>query len=598
MTIPLSHLFGLPSIEMPSLSPKGHTVAALRRGADGVAVVRRDLASGSETVVAQFPRRPLEIRMADEHTLLVIADAEGSERPELLVYETHGEPQTVKGLPPGYLTMPESPLRGDRLIVYAATDDGLGLNCLAVQRDGWIVTETLGANDGSVLEWLTDPSGHLVARIRRLTDGSGIVELRDRADWQAARPLDRACVGASRLIAVIGPNLYLTEYRGDTLALCRNDTVIVQNGRYDIGRVFRDPVSGQPELAEVVGTDRELHPLTDRASSLISALPEGSQVLSISAGVTCALVRIESPAAPPVLAVVMCDGRRIELGCEFSDLSGAALAPRLPFAFEARDGLRIEGYLTLPLPEHSRPRPSAVVMAHGGPWARKDPGFDPEAQWLANRGYAVAQINFRGSAGYGLEFLRRGFRDWGGAMQDDVDDAAHWLIAQGHADPQEVALLGGSYGGYVAAFAAVRGGFPYRCTLAFSPPVDLPALVASTPAHWGAYGDLVRERVGHPEHDAIALRERSPLYRVSGLPIPMLIAHGANDPYVPKGPTDEFVAKLRNAGGHCVYLEYGSEGHDLLGPDEEMAFYVAAEKFLAEPQQHNDPSSSQPTATT
>jgi len=583
MTIPLSHLFGLPSIEMPSLAPNGLAVAALRRGPDGVADVRRDLASGSETVVAQFPRRPLEIRMADERTVLVIADAEGSERPELLVYEAGCEPQSVKGLPPGYLTLPESPMRGDRLIVYAAGDDGLGLNCLAVQRDGWSVTATLGVNDGSILEWLTDPSGRLAARIRRLEDGSGVVELRDRAGWKVGRRLDPACVGTSHLVAVTGSDLYLTVYRGDTLALCRNDTVLVQNGRYDIGRVFRDPVSGRPELAEVVGVDRELYPLTDKASELVARLPAGAQILSISAGVTCALVRVESPAAPPSLAIVTAHGRRVELGCEFEDLSGAALAPRLPFAFEARDGLRIEGYLTLPRPERSLPRPSAVVMAHGGPWARKDPGFDPEAQWLANRGYAVAQINFRGSAGYGLEFLRRGFRDWGGAMQDDVDDAARWLVEQGHADPGRVALLGGSYGGYVAAFAAVRGGFAYRCALAFSPPVDLPALVASTPAHWGAYGDLVRERVGHPERDAVALRERSPLYRVDGALIPMLIAHGTNDPYVPKGPTDDFVRRLREAGGHCVYLEYGSEGHDLLGLDEEMAFYAAAEEFLAEP---------------
>jgi dipeptidyl aminopeptidase/acylaminoacyl peptidase len=594
MMIPLSHLFGLPSIEAPSLSPNGQTIAALRRGADGVAVVRRDLVSGSETVVAQFPRRPLEIRMADEHTVLVLADAEGSERPELLVYQAQGQPQTVKGLPPGYLTLPENPMRGDRLIVYAATDSGLGLNCLAVQRDGWLVSDTLGANDGSILQWLTDPSGHLVARIRRLADGSGVVEVRDSGGWAVARRLDRTCLGASRLVAVKGSHLYLTEYRGDTLALCRGDTVLVQNGRYDIGRVLTDPVSGQPELAEVIGTGRELHPLTDKASQLVAALPEGAQVLSISAGLTCALVRVESPAAPPELAVVTADARRVDLGCEFEELSGAALAPRLPFAFEARDGLRIEGYLTLPRPEQALPRPSAVVMAHGGPWSRKDPGFDPEAQWLANRGYAVAQINFRGSAGYGLEFLQRGFRDWGGAMQDDVDDAARWLIEQGHADPREVALLGGSYGGYVAAFAAVRGGFAYRCTLAFSPPVDLPALVASIPAHWGAYGDLVRERVGDPDRDAAALRERSPLYRIGGVPIPMLIAHGANDPYVPKAPTDEFVQKLRDAGGHCVYLQYGSEGHDLLGLDEEMAFYAAADKFLAAPHQHGGTSAAPP----
>ncbi len=251
-----------------------------------------------------------------------------------------------------------------------------------------------------------------------------------------------------------------------------------------------------------------------------------------------------------------------------------------PFSYTARDGLEIQGYVTFPAGADG-PLP-AVLNVHGGPWARDSWGFDPEAQWLANRGYVCIQVNFRGSTGYGKEFLNAADKQWGAAMQDDLTDAVGHAVEQGWADPGRVAIYGGSYGGYAALAGATFTPDLYRCAIDIVGPSNLRTLIETIPPYWQPLIDQFTRRVGDPEADADLLWERSPLSRVDAIRIPILIAQGANDPRVKQAESEQIVAAMTERGIPHTYLLFENEGHGLSHPENRMRFYAAAERFLAE----------------
>jgi dipeptidyl aminopeptidase/acylaminoacyl peptidase len=252
-----------------------------------------------------------------------------------------------------------------------------------------------------------------------------------------------------------------------------------------------------------------------------------------------------------------------------------------PFSFTARDGLTIRGYVTFPPGAERRDLP-AVVNVHGGPWARDVWGFNPEAQWLANRGYLCIQVNYRGSTGYGKRFLNAGNREWGGKMHDDLVDAVRWNIARGHADPGRIAIYGGSYGGYAALVGAAFTPDLFCCAVDIVGPSSLKTLIESIPPYWTPLVAQFHSRVGNPETEADFLWSRSPLSRVGDIKIPLLIAQGANDPRVKLAESEQIVAALREKGIPHEYLLFDDEGHGFAKPQNRLRFYAAAERFLAE----------------
>jgi dipeptidyl aminopeptidase/acylaminoacyl peptidase len=262
-------------------------------------------------------------------------------------------------------------------------------------------------------------------------------------------------------------------------------------------------------------------------------------------------------------------------------LSEYTLAPMEPFSFTARDGLTIRGYVTFPPGAERRDLP-AVVNVHGGPWARDVWGFNPEAQWLANRGYLCIQVNYRGSTGYGRRFLNAGNREWGGKMHDDLVDAVRWNIARGHADPGRIAIYGGSYGGYAALVGAAFTPDLFCCAVDIVGPSSLKTLIESIPPYWTPLVAQFHSRVGNPETEADFLWSRSPLSRVGDIKIPLLIAQGANDPRVKLAESEQIVAALREKGIPHEYLLFDDEGHGFAKPENRLRFYAAAERFLAE----------------
>ena len=262
-------------------------------------------------------------------------------------------------------------------------------------------------------------------------------------------------------------------------------------------------------------------------------------------------------------------------------LSRYELAAMEPFSFTARDGLVVHGYLTFPAGEERSALP-AVVNVHGGPWFRDTWGFDPEAQWLANRGYLCVQVNYRGSTGYGKAFVSAGDGEWGRRMHDDLIDAVRWVISEGYADADRIGIFGGSYGGYAALVGAAFTPDVFRCAVDIVGPSNLKTLIESIPPYWAPLVAQFHTRIGDPATDADLLWERSPLSRVDDIRIPLLIVQGANDPRVKQAESEQIVAALREKAIPHEYMLFEDEGHGFAKPENRLRFYAAAERFLAE----------------
>lgn len=256
------------------------------------------------------------------------------------------------------------------------------------------------------------------------------------------------------------------------------------------------------------------------------------------------------------------------------------LAQTRPFQFTARDGLPLEGYLTLPTGLDPRGLP-AVLLVHGGPWARTIWGYDPEVQWLANRGYAVLQVNFRGSTGYGKPHLQAGDREWGGTMLLDLIDTKRWAAQQGLIDPSRTALMGTGFGGYatLAALALHPGEFAAGVSLSGAP--SLITLIAALPPGSSPLRSLLQQRLGDPEKDRPRLLAHSPITHVRQLRDPLLVVATGNDPQAPITELDAFVAALRRDNRTVEYLLFPQESGLLRLPLHRRRFHAAAEAFLA-----------------
>lgn len=258
------------------------------------------------------------------------------------------------------------------------------------------------------------------------------------------------------------------------------------------------------------------------------------------------------------------------------------LANMKPLVYKARDGLTIHAYLTVPKGVKPKKIP-VIVMPHGGPWHRDQWGYDPEAQFFANRGYAVFQPNFRASTGYGKAFFNAGRKQWGDAMQNDLTDGVAYLVSKGIADPEQVVIYGGSYGGYATLAGLAFTPEIYAAGISYVGPSSLITLLNSIPPYWEVIRNLFNEHVGDPNkpEDAERLIRQSPLYSAEKIVAPLLVVQGANDPRVKKAESDQIVAKLRDLGRSVEYIVAPDEGHGFRGAENRVAFYAAAERFLA-----------------
>ena len=428
------------------------------------------------------------------------------------------------------------------------------------------------------------------------SDGSLVIKVRDDADgdWRLLQtlPAEDAMTSGPMAISADGSSMLAMSSAGvDTGRLVRVDLasgaeeVLAEDPDADVSGVRVNPDTREPQIVTWVKDRTEyrvLDPALEADLAAIRALHPGDpEIVAQDHSDMVWLVAFTNDAGP--VPFFLYDRRRREGHFLFDhqpELSRYELAPMEPFSYQARDGLTIHGYATFP-PGAGRSGLPMVLNVHGGPWARDTWGFDSEAQWLANRGYLSVQVNFRGSTGYGKAFVNAGDREWGAAMQNDLTDAVAYAIAQGWADPERVAIFGGSYGGYAALAGVTFTPDLYRCAVDIVGPSNLKTLIETIPPYWQPQIALFHRRVGNPETDAEFLWSRSPLSRAASIKTPLLIAQGANDPRVKQAESEQIVAAMRDAGIDYEYILFPDEGHGFAKPENRLRFYAAAERFLA-----------------
>jgi dipeptidyl aminopeptidase/acylaminoacyl peptidase len=399
-----------------------------------------------------------------------------------------------------------------------------------------------------------------------------------------------------------GATLYWIDSRGrNTAALFAQDTamgerrLIAEDGRADIVSTLRHPVTGVVEAYAVNYLTRSwiaIDPAIADALAWLSERLEGEFSVQSRTDDDSVWIIANDPLTKPVRTFIFdrVTQTLIPFYVSRPELEGAPLQPMHPLEIASRDGLTLPCYLTLPpgSDPNGDGKPAApvpmVLLVHGGPWARDTYGFNGVHQLLANRGYGVLSVNFRGSTGFGKAFLNAANKQWGLTMHDDLIDAVDWAVANGIAAREKVAIMGGSYGGYATLAGLTFTPDVFACGVDIVGPSNLETLLETIPPYWAPLVKTFHERMGDPrtEEGRALLRAASPLYKADKIIKPLLIAQGANDPRVKQSESDQIVGAMKAAGIPVTYVLYPDEGHGFARPENNIAFYAIAENFLAE----------------
>ncbi|HXQ46835.1 MAG TPA: S9 family peptidase [Caulobacteraceae bacterium] len=398
-----------------------------------------------------------------------------------------------------------------------------------------------------------------------------------------------------------GRTLYWIDSRDrNTASLVAEDvktgarTVLAEDARVDIETVLFNPVTGVAEAyaANYLRTDWiALDPAIKGDLDFLAGAIEGDITIQSRTDADDLWVLGVDPVVSPPAAYLYDRTRRqvTQLYVTRPELAGAPLQPMRPLEITSRDGLVQPSYLTLPAASapdaEGRPTKSVpmVLFPHGGPWARDVYGYNPFHQYLANRGYAVLSPNFRGSTGFGKAHLAAGYLEWGATMHDDLLDAVQWAVDQGITTKDQVAIMGGSYGGYCVLAGLAFTPETFACGVDIVGPSNLNTLLTSIPDYWEPMRVQLYKRVGDPrtEEGAALLKERSPLTRAEDIKRPLLIGQGANDPRVKQAESDQIVQAMESRQIPVTYVLFPDEGHGFARPENNIAFLAVAEHFLS-----------------
>lgn len=444
-------------------------------------------------------------------------------------------------------------------------------------------------------QWAVNAAGHCVARsewnpklstYRVLANRSaGWKEIYSRKDGSTLSLEGVTDDGLT--VAAIGPNesgkrvLYGIALDGS------GTKVLYEDAQYDVVDVDHDRFTGAPIGVRLGGPDQGFHWFDDsarrRADSVARAFKGlNVQVYGRSQDGKRLLAKVDSASRPAIYYLVDFNKKTADIvGDEYPGLADVALGDKRAISYRARDGTNIPAYLTLPPGSTGKNLP-LVVLPHGGPHQHDDLGFDWWAQFLATRGYAVLQPQFRGSTGYGDAFLSAGYRQWGGLMQDDVTDGVKAMVEQGVADAKRICIAGASYGGYAALAGAAFTPELYRCAVSVSGVADLPAMLATDKEAWGAedpdYLDEVRT-VGNPLDPD--LDKRSPVRAADKIRIPVLLIHGQDDTVVRISQSEAMARALEHAGRPYSFVKLAGEDHWMSRTETRLQIMKEIEKFLA-----------------
>ncbi len=454
--------------------------------------------------------------------------------------------------------------------------------------------EMIAENPGNISGWMTDHNGKL--RVAVTSDGVNTSLLYRDSESDNFEPIlttDFKVSVSPLFFTFDNKNLYVASNRGRDKAaifefnidkakegelIFEHDQVDVSGLMYSKKRKVLTGVSYTVKKSDMVFFDDWRDDIQQKLESQLPGYEVG--ITSFSKDETKAIVVTYSDRSRGTYYYYDVEKNKLtDLGKVSPWLKEDHMAEMKPIEYKSRDGLTIHGYLTFPKGSDGKNLP-VVVNPHGGPWARDSWGYRSEIQFLANRGFAVFQMNFRGSTGYGREFWEISFKEWGKSMQDDITDGVNWLIDEGIADPDRIAIYGASYGGYATLAGLTFTPDLYACGVDYVGVSSLFTFMESIPPYWELYRNMLYEMVGHPEKDKDLLASSSPLLHIDKITVPLFIAQGANDPRVKKTESDQIVEALKSVGIEVPYMVKDNEGHGFYNQENQFDFYREMEKFL------------------
>lgn len=595
--IPREILFGNPERTRPQLSPDGKYLAYIAPDEKNVLQVwLRTVGQQDDRSLTADKKRGIRAYFwtYDAEQLIYLQDTDGDENWHL--YSVNIKSDIVRDLTPfqGITAQPIDldPNFPDQILV--------GLNLLDRRRhDVYRINLKNGAvefdteNPGNIVAWTADPQLQIRAALAATPDGGYDLLYRETdKPWETLRHWEPDNEGYVVSFSTDAQTLYIVGSHDANaqrlLALnlaTRQETVIAEDPQYDVGGIVIHPVSRVLQAVSFYRDKQEWQVLDQSIAddfAAIARIANGEfNISSRDLADKTWLVAYVTDNGPVYYYTYVRESKTSTL--LFSNqpkLEEVSLASMQPVSYQAQDGLTIHGYLTTPVGVAAKNLPT-ILLVHGGPWVRDTWGYNPIVQWLANRGYAVLQVNYRGSTGYGKDFLNAGNREWAAKMHDDLIDAVNWLVQEGIADPQKIAIMGGSYGGYATLVGLTFTPDVFTAGVDIVGPSNLVTLMQSIPPYWEPMKAMFAHRLGDLETEEEFLKARSPLFFADKIEKPLLIGQGANDPRVKQAESEQIVSAMRQANKPVEYILYPDEGHGFARPENRLHFYAKAEEFLA-----------------
>jgi dipeptidyl aminopeptidase/acylaminoacyl peptidase len=614
--IPRKVLFGNPQHLEPQVSPDGRYLAWIAPDPRQVLNIWvrgiHEPASRARVVTAD-PKRGIRdfFWQQDSRHIIYYQDKDGDENWHLFQAAIHGDPavRDLTPLPVQTRLIAISPQFPDQIVVGLNHRDARFHDAYRLHVSTGKL-ELLAENPGDVEYFVADHNLDVRAAYAQLENGSAEIRIRDRASgpWRKLTGWgDDEVEGAVLAFSPDNRSLwYTSSVNANTAQLLETEiasgkTRVVAGDRaqqYDAGRIIAHPKTHKLQAVEFNRAKREWQVLDPALRADFAALsrqiprrndsranvPRGYfEIVSRDARDSTWTVSYTRDDGPVMFFLYDRTAKRAQfLFDDRPELNSFRLAKMQPVTFPASDGLKLFGYLTLPaLPRNQQSHLPLIVYPHGGPYDRDDWGYNSMVQLFANRGYAVLQIDYRGSTGYGKKHLQAGFRERGGKMSTDLVDGKRWAVSQGYADPEKTCMYGVSYGGYAVLIALAFTPDEFACGVEAYGASNLVSLLRSFPPYWTLYRRQWERRVGYA-HEEEFLKSRSALFKVDRIKAPLLIGQGSNDPRVVKAESDQMVHAMREMNKLVDYLVFPDEGHGFLRPENRTRWFGAVETFLAD----------------
>ena len=594
--IPIENFFNVPINTSYLVSPDGKYISYLKPDNNRIHIYVETLDGKTTTQLTCDSNRSIaNYFWASNNEILYLKGASENMEPGLFAVNIDGNNKRE------LLSFPNTKIR---LISSGPLSDGQVLVSLN-KRDSTVFDayrlnmktgnlSLLFQNPGNITKWYSDPTGKL--RMAIASDGVNETLLyRDKESQDFRSVLTNNFKTSISPISFSADNscIYaLSNKNRDKMALVELDCVtgkehrvIYSNPKVDVSEAIYSVNRDKLIYAGFETWKKERHYLDDTFKAIFKKLekllPNTEIVIASSDSLEKKfIVRTYTDRNPGSFYLYSIDDDKlVKLSDVNSSLKIENMAEMKPFSYKTRDGLTVYGYLTLPrgMPPKNLP---VVVMPHGGPDTRNSWGYNSEVQFLASRGYAVFQVNFRGSKGYGKDFWIAGFKEWGAKMQDDITDGVHWLIEQKIADPSRIGIYGFSFGGFSALHGLMSNPELYRCGASYSGFTNLFTYFKDIPPYFRPYLQMYYETVGNPETDADYFRAASPVFHTDKIKVPVLIAQGARDPRVNMNETHQFVKELKKKKVPVTYIFKEGEGHVFRNNENRLEFYRKLEIFL------------------